>query len=903
MKQLNIFLGLLVFLSSLCYGATPYPDANPFGASNHLKLDNDVADFIGSTQNSNSNCNFNNSDTPFGSGYSLACNGAANTYLATSLRMLANQDHTICFWLKSDNVADNDYIFGVDSIPDGDHAYKSEIDVDNYLSFAVYSGAANKCVIRDGNYTWYQDDKWHSFCFRINQSGVGSNCGYMAVFVDGELHPITGTALNQNMAASMPGAIWFLSVNSGAGGTADAKIDDITVFNDTALTDAQIKTMGLGNWTAEGTANSSTVDILIQNRTSLNYLAVLDESENFFIMANFTDDADGSAITKELGGTCNSTLLNAIIEEEATSSGFELCLSGCDNKTYSQEANFHTNLSYYRDFIRVEACHQQIAQQSLQANISCGGNVYSENILPQQIPFCSDGYGEVFIYSSVCSNYDNVNFSISFSGGVQRRKLINELELDREYFTHYDNLSFNTTTNLWQTNHTYEFYAHGSKKIEVNCSSTADVNFNNTVSENFTIVNRLPIINFLSVNTSLELLNLTSEVLIEYASGIWNFIISISDDDLHNINYSFFNNTGGLVYSTNSSKPIILNTSDGLFANFVDGNPFNLTVNATDTKGNSTEVDLLFNVTDTLNPTYTGFDNTSVTINSFHTWNATLSDEYLWSFNIMCDNGHNDSVTEIAATSFSYTNFTNITSDTVCNFNISDGHTALSINDIAFTKNLVDNKLIFDDIELTLEQEIKDFSFTKQVDRYNFCIEPTEKVLHLDIQIPESCIKYPSEDYKGWYVCKNKYWLDFESDYKVDSYYDRVTIDLSKVDDKIICFNSIGELNTVSGSQLIQATAVPNVYDEKLIEHTNWFNLDAITTTTTAGVLMYFFIFIILVGMLIYSEFTKIPALFVLTAIIWFFFAILIFALISAVIGILLIVLSLFIGIRGFMFA
>lgn len=656
-----------------------------------------------------------------------------------------------------------------------------------------------------------------------------------------------------------------------------------------------------GNYTAEpappNNDNYSIGDIFLRNLSSLNYIGKVKEGENFLVLFNYTNSTAGTIGV----GTCNTTLSNGILEYAASNSDYTLCSGTCDYSTYLEEANFRTNNSYKQDFVHLQACNVLTSSGSIQVNISCGSNAYSELVLPSEIPLCSAGYSDTYVYTSICSGHTSVNFSTSYKGDVGSRKLIHEIDLDREYYWLLANLTYNATTTLYNSLGNFEYYAHSSQNISVNCTSTYDIRYNITYSENFTIVNIAPKIYFGTVNTSLGFTNLTNNVVIEYAAGIWNFYTSVIDDDLTSVNYTFYNSSG-MIYSYSAAKSVTVNTSNELFVDFTEGNRYNLTINATDSFGNSTKAAILFNITDTTLPTYTGFSNTSVTENTLYTWNATLSDQYLWGFNITCTNGFNYSITGIAASSYNFINSTNISETTTCYFNITDAHTAEAISDLYFDKTLGENKFTFDNIELSTDQEINDFTFKKLLDRYNFCIELSKPELHLDINIPETCVKYPSEDYKGWYVCNNEYWLDFEGSYPVTSYWDHVTIDLTKTEETNICFNSIGELNKVSGTQLIEAVPVFNPYQKTLIESTYWFNFNSLNTSSTAGILLFFFIFIILVGALIYSEYTKIPIIFVLTGIIWFFFSLLIYSIISAVVGILLAILSFFIIIRGFFF-
>ncbi len=688
---------------------------------------------------------------------------------------------------------------------------------------------------------------------------------------------------------------WTFGISSQSGGSqSKAEIRDVHLINRTPAAPPPTP------------ANSSSIDLLFKNSTS-GYKTLFQESENFEVYINYTDDLDNSSLTDSFG-ICNITTANGILENIGTEDNFELCGSGCDNKTYSFETNLHTNISYFQDFIRLEVCNAQTAAGFITANISCGVNTYSEIIAGVNIPLCNGNtFGEFFINSSVCANFNNVNVSITSDVATNRRKEINIIELDREYIKHFNIVLFNVTDNLWYINHTHEYYNHGSKEIFANCSYSIDDNFNNSISENITVVNRNPIIppNH-QVNTSLGLTNISNKVNITYASGVWNWLISITDDDIDQINYTIYNSSGDILASYVSTYPVIFNTSDALFADFA--NPFNLTVFANDTLNNVTQGSILFNVTDVDIPTFSGFDNTSQLINTNYTWTALLSDEHLWEFEIKCNNSDafSFSTTSIGSNSYNFVNNqTNITGNTLCNFNVTDGHTGQLIKDFNFKINT--NSFSFDNINILSEQSMKDIIFTKEYDRYSFCIETSNIENYLFLTMPDECKKYPSTDYKGWYVCNNKYWIDFETEEDYPVWTDgnqAVTVDIRTAASKEICFNSIGVLNRASGSQLITAS-IPTVsedpYNNNIINATKWFNTDALDTSTTAGVLLYLFIFIILVGFIVYAEFTRIPALFVLAGIVWFFFALLIYTLISAIIGIIILVFALFFIIRGIM--
>ena len=83
----------------------------------------------------------------------------------------------------------------------------------------------------------------------------------------------------------------------------------------------------------------------------------------------------------------------------------------------------------------------------------------------------------------------------------------------------------------------------------------------------------------------------------------------------------------------------------------------------------------------------------------------------------------------------------------------------------------------------------------------------------------------------------------------------------------------------------------------------NWFNTEILDTDTTAGVFFYFFIFFIYIGMIVLGEVTKVPAIMFLSGLLGFFIGILFYVIISAIIGIIFIVIAMIYMIRGVTFA
>lgn len=93
-----------------------------------------------------------------------------------------------------------------------------------------------------------------------------------------------------------------------------------------------------------------------------------------------------------------------------------------------------------------------------------------------------------------------------------------------------------------------------------------------------------------------------------------------------------------------------------------------------------------------------------------------------------------------------------------------------------------------------------------------------------------------------------------------------------------------------------------NPYNASLIDFAGWFNTDKLDTDTTAGVFLYFFVFFILVALVVFGEYSKIPAVMFLTSFAGFFMGILFYTTISAMIGVVFTFLSVFYMIRSIMF-
>ena len=355
-------------------------------------------------------------------------------------------------------------------------------------------------------------------------------------------------------------------------------------------------------------------------------------------------------------------------------------------------------------------------------------------------------------------------------------------------------------------------YADGTYSYYIYAVQANDSTQNETTNTSIFNVHVLPIINFTYVNTSLGLTNLINGALIEFANGTWRFNTTVTDTNLVNVTYAIYNSTA-LLWNKTYNVSTIINISSNLFADF--NNPFSLNITACDTITPCSIGSVSFNITDTYTPTYTGLANDTTLNGTAHTFNAMFYDEYLWSFYMVCNNGDNFSRTSMAVQSYNFSNTTSIlTSNLLCSWNLSDGHTASMLTSLDSSKLNTgkDNNIIFDNIELKTLEPISKMTYDIKYDRVSFCYTPLNISDRITFPIPKECVVAPNSKYKGHIVCNERYAVDFENyqDYNVGIDKDNIIVyikdGMKALKPSEICFNSIVELNTIYGNTTITLT-------------------------------------------------------------------------------------------------
>lgn len=262
-------------------------------------------------------------------------------------------------------------------------------------------------------------------------------------------------------------------------------------------------------------------------------------------------------------------------------------------------------------------------------------------------------------------------------------------------------------------------------------------------------------------------------------------------------------------------------------------------------------------------------------------------------------------------------NFTNqtkyIESVIVC-----DSHTKKEIKDAKAIVNDINYITYdFDGLLITIESfggHEKSTHTYKDIDRYKFEFEYKDNSSHIKKYKLKSNGMIDYLEYsqnKGHFIINNKYWVDFEQegdvivDYECEFEedlnqmvcYHVITVKNAK---NRIKFDSVGELNCYQEDYVFELIPVQLTgYSLQHLAPTNWFNLDILDASTVAGVLMYLFLFIIIIACAVFGEYTRIPIIMILGGILGFFYGILLFVSVSAIIGVVFVALSIIYIIRA----
>lgn len=502
------------------------------------------------------------------------------------------------------------------------------------------------------------------------------------------------------------------------------------------------------------------------------------------------------------------------------------------------------------------------------ANISQLFTVIIQNTVPN-VPTITSPYNDEI------NNIINIEFNTT------------DADADSITYNIYINGTLNITTAVNITNWAG---SDGYYNLTITANDSIDVSANSTVIH-FTLDATKPSVNIIypdNINSSVATIDLNATATDSIASSL-----------------TFYWIINGTLNSTTTDSNSTFTGSTGYY---------NLTLFVSDGLQNGT--DTVFFWIDTTMPQITMYypasDNSTKTLNlGLITLNSTFTDNrdlYVYNISIykIVDDTlmFNDS-SFISGFSYDYDSLLNTESWENTTYReeirICDSHTSLEITDANIIKRTDELIYQFGNTIINIKSmNGNEFSTNtkKEFSRYTFSFGYSKKTTEKIFRITSNRnIDYlPYSDYKGHLIINDELWLDFENNFDADvlvrkendTYYVHVMSD-----DNYIIFNSIGYLNCITKHYSFELRTHPLIYDIGLLAG-DWFNISILNTSTTAGVLLFFFLFIIFVSLVVFTEYIKIPAFALLTGIYGVFLGFLLYAVISAILGFIIIILSIF---------
>ena len=386
---------------------------------------------------------------------------------------------------------------------------------------------------------------------------------------------------------------------------------------------------------------------------------------------------------------------------------------------------------------------------------------------------------------------------------------------------------YNSTLNLYQANDSFYFTTSKNHTINISCIHDTENRYNQEILKILTIKNIPPRLNLDYVNNSYGLTPVYPFVTVEYARSNHTFYYNITDNDLSFYNFSVFNSSNDIIGSqtgTDSGQHYI--NID--YLSFIDNsaNPINISLFANDTDKDFSYLSYLIYVNDTITPQCSGLKSRSLYNNTLYEWNINCTDENFFSFNLSCDNNISRYVDGLNVKKYSYYNQTLITDNIICKYQYCDGHTNSNLDEDWYIRNEGD-KIEFEVLGQTHELKVINtnitFDYEIEKDRIGFNVTFEDVPVFSDTDLIFEYTTSPhayyinNDDYTAWIIDPvSKTWFDLNTQinenikdvnvirWNSTTFKIYLTIDnnINNYSDTIE-FKSIGELNCVSGTQIL----------------------------------------------------------------------------------------------------
>ena len=697
----------------------------------------------------------------------------------------------------------------------------------------------------------YQDD-WTLICFSISDTD-----NEIKFYINGSLIYNISNSGDMSQGRNVYTNRFY---SSGWYSTASGYVDEVIIWDDYII-------------------NNTAVAEIWNNGDILRYPFTGVYSVPFNIYTSYydnltlsTDFLQGDDIYTYLNNTDNLTCElhfndTVSIENNLFLGNYSDCSSGCDNDsiTFTVNKSFSEPLKGWNTHFL--AC-QESSGSKLSITIDCGNDTLTQTLTPLQIPNCGVlGYDRYFLNFSVCETNSQVNITYDSNALTPSKAVILEnLNIDQEYYSLTTDYVRNISNNKSYFPYEVEFYSSGIQTLKVTCNETIKY-------KSLSIGDIAPLISLIEIDSDCYNVSYSDNMTLEYCSSDINLSFDIQDiTDINETNVSIICNSSKIYNQSflGDFNFVQASFNGSLLRDFSDITDLNINcyvfVNSSDGI-EQRNVYYNFIVNDTISPVCTGLNYELVT-NQSYKFDIDCYDESFYSFNLSCSHGFNHFISGLNTQHYKMNNNTIINETTFCSYEYCDGHTNEKLQNIKALKpdnnTMIVNSYLGSTVFEYIGDDNIDIDFYKIKDRYKFTVtdnsitlkdnSKTKKLKNYKFKYSTTDGHYiPSTEYKAWIVdLPTKTWFDLNSD-QIEAYTVKETnkgefeIDIMSYD-PYLEFESIGELNCVSGSYNITYLSIP--------EPSGFFT-QVCPITSTANSILFGVILLITFGLLVLGLFYK----------------------------------------------
>ena len=742
-----------------------------------------------------------------------------DTYTSGVLHLASGDAYTICGWFRIADEAGGQTAFL--------EIFNGVIEGSDYSVSFILSGDKNThyLITNNGGSNGYRTistsmavETWYHYCIQqdyTNQTVRVVRNGADMGGSDSGTYPTAPSSSTQAFTIGYDGA---------SSGTTSwyGNIDEVYFFDSWLSIDdmQELYNSGDGLFYPFTTPAHDIEPLFLDRDNRSNIYDVIAEDDHFFWGANYT--YDGAVIDDAV---CYQTAAN-ISSHFDNRSNDDYQLNTTSDYIFTVMAD--TASDVFNDRIIFDVCRGSINND---LDVYINGGLF-KTVTSAVIPPCTAGFHEEDFITSAYDNISTYNVTLrcadcSPSANSFMRILSGEdhdrLEVERKYYHHTHNLTYNSTSSLYEFNgHVYRFAFSGENAtFNITCNANQS-NFSIEIADAAILINITSFNDEPFISGGEYEINESNNIIASFAGDITTGVeFNLSDENL-------------TIIKQGNNENLTVSGSELDYSGL-----YYINISATDDEGNVYYENASFIINDTTFPLITFInpleDNTTTAvINETFQFQAVLQDPNLFAYECVIKDPADDiryNFNDTGLTSISDTVLENIVPDFTgvwtANCTVADDHTKNKLPKYKHSKNndnLMFNltgmknkhEYLIDSISITKigGSNIKGINLYEEEDRISFEYEflgSGKKNLKLRVSCQDMHFRGES-DYDAHFVCyKAMSWVDFVSDdvvsYTVEKIKDDVyDIDISLKDVRKTKFKSIGGVNILSKEVVFTVT-------------------------------------------------------------------------------------------------